>query len=531
MSTDSQASPNLQPETPEAQRPSASKRRRGRWAIWAAVVCMLFGAGYLLSQRTSSSGKGGGSKKGKGAGGAIPVSVQKVKQGDLGEYISALGTVTPVYTVTVTSRVAGQLMEVRYKEGQIVQKGELLAVIDPRPYQAVMVQAQGQLARDQAGLKNALIDLDRYRMVYAQKAIPEQTLATQQATVEQDQGVVKLDEGNLDAAKVNLDYTQITAPITGRVGLRQVDPGNIVQANGTQALLSITQLQPITVIFTMAEDYISDVTSQMRAGHPLRVDALNRDNQTELAQGTLLTVDNQIDVTTGTVRARANFANRNRELFPNEFVNAKLLVKTLRSVNLIPTSAIQRNNQTAFVYVVNANNTVQARNVQVATTDGDIAAVTGVRPDEALVTDGFDKLQDGTKVSIRRTGVAPTESPNAGTGEGPRPDGEMPKGSANTNINTGQQNPQSGNTKTPNPPNPPSSSARRGPANEPVAALYPPANCDVVVDARDSAGRNRGIQAVAGFGPARSGLPHHTSGHVLSGRKSGGDRVRYYGAA
>ncbi|MBV9442928.1 MAG: efflux RND transporter periplasmic adaptor subunit, partial [Acidobacteriaceae bacterium] len=190
---------------------------------------MLFGAGYLLSQRTSSSGTSGGGKKGRGEGGGpIPVSIEKVKQGDLGEYISALGTVTPVYTVTVTSRVAGQLMEIRYKEGQIVQKGELLAVIDPRPYQASVVQAQGQLARDHALLKNALIDLDRYRQVYTQKAIPEQTVATQQATVEQDQGIVTLDQGNLDAAKVNLDYTHITAPITGRVGLRQVDPGNIV---------------------------------------------------------------------------------------------------------------------------------------------------------------------------------------------------------------------------------------------------------------------------------------------------------------
>ena len=427
---------------------------------------MLFGAGYLLSQRSSSSGTSGGGKKGRGEGGGpIPVSIEKVKQGDLGEYISALGTVTPVYTVTVTSRVAGQLMEIRYKEGQIVQKGELLAVIDPRPYQASVVQAQGQLARDQALLKNALIDLDRYRQVYTQKAIPEQTVATQQATVEQDQGIVTLDQGNLDAAKVNLDYTRITAPITGRVGLRQVDPGNIVQANGTQGLLSITQLEPITVIFTMAEDYISDVTKQMRVGHPLRVDALDRDNQTQLAQGTLLTVDNQIDVTTGTVRARASFANRNQALFPNEFVNARLLVKTLRQVNLIPTAAIQRNNEIAFVYVLNQNNTVQARNIKVAATDGSTAAVTGVSPDESLVTDGFDKLQDGTKVIVRRTGVAPTESPNPGAGEASRTtDGEMPQGSANTNLNSAQQNPQTGNTKTPNPPNPPSPSARRGPA-------------------------------------------------------------------
>ena len=464
MSIDSERSAESRPAKPEFQSASAgSKARRGRWAIWAAVACMLFTAGYLLSQRASTSDKGGGGKKGRGFGGAIPVSIEKVKQGDLGEYISALGTVTPVYTVTVTSRVAGQLMEVHYREGQIVHKGDLLAVIDPRPFQAVVTQAQGQLARDQASLKNALIDLDRYRTVYAQKAIPEQTLATQQATVEQDQGIVKLDEGNLDAAKVNLEYTQITAPITGRVGLRQVDPGNIVQANGTQGLLSITQLQPITVIFAMAEDYISDVTAQIRVGHPLRVDALDRDNQTKLAQGTLLTVDNQIDPTTGTVRARATFANRNNELFPNEFVNARLLVKTLRNVNLIPTAAIQRNNEIAFVYVMGPDTAVHTRNIQIATTDAATAAATGVSPGEIVVTDGFDKLQDGTKVTVRRTGVPASESPNAQTGGAAKSDGEMPQGTANSTLNTSQQNPQPGNTKAPNPPNPASPSARGGP--------------------------------------------------------------------
>jgi multidrug efflux system membrane fusion protein len=326
----------------------------------------------------------------------------------MGVYISALGTVTPVYTATITSRVAGQLLEVHYREGQIVHRGDLLAVIDPRPYQAAYTQAQGQLQRDQALLGNARIDLERYRSAYAQHAIPEQTMATQQAAVNQYEGTTKLDEGNAEAAKVNLDYSRITAPIDGRVGLRALDPGNIVQANGTAPLLTITQLQPITVIFTMAEDYIYDVATQMRAGHKLRVDAYDRDNQTHLAQGTLLTLDNQIDTATGTVRVRASFANSDARLFPNEFVNARLLVKTLMAANIIPTAAIQRNNDVSFVYVVDpAKSTVLARNINVATTDGLAAAVTGVAPGEAVVTDGFDKLQDNVKIVARKEKAVP----------------------------------------------------------------------------------------------------------------------------
>lgn len=422
--------------------------------MWAAIICMLLGAGYLLSQRSSAPQTS--AKKGKGAGaGAIPVSVSTVTQGNLGEYVNALGTVTPVYTATVTSRVAGQLMEVHYREGQMVHKGDLLAVIDPRPYQASLTQAEGQLDRDQATLANARLDLIRYQSAYEQHAVPEQQLATQKATIGQAEGTVKLDQGTLDAAKVNVDYTRITAPIDGRVGLRQVDPGNIVQANGTQALLSITQLQPITVIFTMAEDYISEVATQMRAGHKLRVDALDRDDQTDLAQGTLLTLDNQIDTTTGTVRVRATFPNRDLKLFPNEFVNARLLVRTLNSVNLITTAAIQRNNDVAFVYVVNTSTkTVQSRNINIATTDGNTAAVTGVRPGETLVTDGFDKLQDGTKIVVRKPVAAAPGPPNsqaASQNQAATQSQPAPQGAANQQLNTAQQNPQQPQTSQPHP--------------------------------------------------------------------------------
>jgi multidrug efflux system membrane fusion protein len=343
--------------------------------------------------------------------------------------------------------VVGALTEVHYKEGQLVQKGDLLAVIDPRPYAAVVTQAQGQLQRDQALLENARVDLARYQTAVAQHAIPEQQAATQLATVHQDEGTVKLDEGNLEAAKVNVEYTQIRSPIDGRVGLRTVDPGNIVPANGTTGIATITQLQPITVIFTMAEDYISDVVAQLRAGHKLRVDALSRDDQSELAQGTVLTLDNQIDTSTGTVRVRATFPNRDNKLFPNEFVNAKLLVRTLMGVNIIPMAAIQRNNDISFVYIVNANQTVQSRNVNVATSDGNNAAVTGVSPGETVVTDGFDKLQDGSKVVIRK----PVGETPAGTPPQLRQQQNnrqtTTQHNATVHLNTAQQNPQAGSNK------------------------------------------------------------------------------------
>ncbi len=431
-------------QTPPVQQAPQRPRARRHWAVWGAMLCILFGAGYLLSQRSTQPS--GQSKKGKQGGGAIPVAVAQVSQGNIGVYISAIGTVTPVYTVSVTSRVVGQLLQVNYREGQMVHKGDLLAVVDPRPYQAVFTQAEGQLARDQALLKNAYIDLDRYKMIYQQHAIPEQQLATQQATVDQDQGTVKLDQGNLDAAKVNLDYTQDHCSDRWPYRPSASGPGNIVQANGTAPLLTITQIQPITVIFTMAEDYLSEVITQMRAGHKLRVDALDRDSQTDLAQGTVLTIDNQIDTTTGTVKVRATFSNRDFKLFPNEFVNAKLLVRTLDNVNLIPTAAIQRNSDVAFVYVVNpTTKAVQSRNINIATTDGDTAAVTGVSPGETLVTDGFDRLQDGVKVVIRKPTV-PTNETRTPEANQTAAD-QTQQGNAGTQINTNQQNSQQVQTK------------------------------------------------------------------------------------
>jgi membrane fusion protein, multidrug efflux system len=346
----------------------------------------------------------------------IPVQTAAVRQGSLDVYLDNIGTVTPVYTATIVSRVAGEITEVRFKEGQLVKKNDLLAVIDPRPYVAAELQAQGQLQRDLATLQNARIDLVRYQNSYREHAIPQQQLATQQATVQADEGTVKLDQGNFDAAKVNVDYTRIVAPIDGRVGLRNIDPGNVVTANGTSGLCVITQLQPITVIFTISEDALDEVVEQMATGRHLQVLALDRTKQRQLSSGTLLTVDNQVNTSTGTVRARATFANSHNELFPNQFVNTRLLVTTLTNANLVPMAAIQHNGDVAFVYVVQPDSTVKSVNVKVLATEAETSAVTGVTAGAQLVTDGFDKLQNGSRVVQRAPGsAAPAQSPPNGS--------------------------------------------------------------------------------------------------------------------
>jgi multidrug efflux system membrane fusion protein len=375
-------------------------RRRLTFLITGVVLVLLVGGWWAWHSADRPKPKTAGPP-------GIPVGYAPVTVGSIDVYLDALGTVTPVYTVTVVSRVAGEITEVHFKEGQIVKKNDLLAVIDPKPYTAVLVQGEGQLARDQAALKNARIDLVRYQQSFQEHAIPEQQLATQQALVDQDAGTVKLDQGILDAARVNVDYTRIVSPIAGRVGLRNIDPGNVVPANGTSGLWVVTQLQPITVIFTIAEDSIDEVFAQMNSGHPLGVTALDRSKQHTLATGTLLTVDNQVNTATGTVRARATFANDHNELFPNQFVNARLLLKTLNPVNLVPQAAIQRNNDVAFVYVIQPDDTVKLHNVRILATEGGESAVTGVNPGDQLVTDGFDKLQDGAR--IRREKPAPAD--------------------------------------------------------------------------------------------------------------------------
>jgi membrane fusion protein, multidrug efflux system len=404
---DKLATPNQkEPERKPGPAAHPGKKKKNTGLMICSVVAVLLCGWFLFHIFSRPKAK-------PPAPAGIPVSTGVAKLGDINIYLDALGTVTPVYTVTLTSRVAGELTAVLYKEGQLVKKNDLLAVIDPRPYQALLVQAQGQLARDQALLKNARLDLVRYQNAYEQHAIPEQQLATQQALVEQDAGVVQLDQGNLASAQINVDYTRITSPIDGRVGLRSVDPGNIIAADGTTGLATITQLQPITVIFNISEDDLSQVTEQTSAGRTLHVDALDRAQQRKLAEGSLLTLDNQINTTTGTVKARAVFPNTKNELFPNQFVNARLLVKTLTKVVLVPSASVQRNSDAAFVYVIQQDgNTVQSRDVKIVASEGETTAVTGVKPGEKLVTDGFDKLQSGSKIAVREPQAA--AAPDAG---------------------------------------------------------------------------------------------------------------------
>jgi membrane fusion protein, multidrug efflux system len=338
----------------------------------------------------------------------IPVVAATAHKGDIGVYFTGLGADTPIYTVTVRTRVDGELMQVFYKEGQRVERGRPLAEIDPRPFQVQLTQAQGQLRKDEAALANARTDLARYQELIKRNAVAQQILATQEATVMQDEGAVKTDQGNIDAAKLNITYCHITSPITGRVGLRLVDPGNIVHTTDANGLMVITQMEPISVIFTISEDQLPPVLTRLRAGQQLQVDAYDRELATKLAAGRLATIDNQIDPTTGTLKLRAIFANKDDALFPNQFVNARLLVEEKHGVTLAPTAAVQRNAQTTFVYLVKPDQTVTVRTVTVGTTeDGETEIDSGLSPGDVVVTTGVDKLQEGSKVNAQITGAKP----------------------------------------------------------------------------------------------------------------------------
>lgn len=414
-----QAHPVLKPDpsglnrNPVKESPPSKPVRRARAALlWLLVLASLaVGVFYLWPRLESAqSGAAAGSKGAgkKGGGGAVPVIAAKARRGNIGVYITGLGSVTPIYTVTLKSRVDGQLMKLHYMEGDLVREGDLLADIDPRPYQVQLDQAEGQLLRDQANLDNARVDLDRYQKLLAQNAIPEQQLATQKATVAQDEGIVKSDQAQIESAKLNLVYCKITAPISGKVGLRLVDPGNIVHAADTNGLVVITQIDPISVIFTVAEDDLPAVLRKLAAGQHLRADAYDRDNHTKIGAGTLATVDNQIDPTTGSLRLRANFENGNHLLFPNQFVNVRLLVEEKSGVTLVPNAVIQRNTNSTYVYVVQGDQTVTVRQITVGTSEGNDAQITsGVQPGDVLVMTGVDKLIEGSKVTVEMAGDQP----------------------------------------------------------------------------------------------------------------------------
>jgi membrane fusion protein, multidrug efflux system len=395
--------------------PPPDKKHRHRW-IWAAALVLLVAVGIAIARKTTQTSR-------QTSAGPAPAPVQihtaTARKGDINVYVNALGTVTPVYTVSVTSRVTGAIMNVHYREGQTVHINDLLLEIDPRPFQAALTQTEGQLAHDQASLQEAQIDLDRYQSAYQRNAIAKQQLDDQEQVVHQFQGTVENDQGQVENAKLNLAYCRITSPIDGRVGLRLVDPGNIVQANGTTPLLVITQLQPITVIFSVSEDYLPEIQDAFRNRKRMEVIAFDRAQQKKLATGYLLTLDNEIDPTTGTLKLRAQFSNQDDALFPNQFVNASLLVDTQRGVTLLPSAAIQRNTQGAYVYLVKPDQTVAMRFIRVGTTENDKAAVTGVNPGDVVAADNFDKLQDGTKVEVSTASQGSTPAQNNNQGGGP----------------------------------------------------------------------------------------------------------------
>jgi len=333
---------------------------------------------------------------------STPVIAAEAHRGDIPVYFTGLGAVTPIYTVTIKTRVDGEIMSVGYTEGQKVQKGQPLVDIDPRPYQAQLMQAQGQLIKDQAALDNSRIDLKRYQDLIAKNAVAEQIYATQKATVVQNEGAVKTDLGNIASAKLNIAYCHITASITGRVGLRLVDPGNLVYAAAATPLVVITEIAPISVIFTLPEQQIPAVLKRVRAGERLTVDALDRDSKVVIAHGQLTTLDNQIDQTTGTLRFRATFPNKAESLFANQFVNARLLVETRQNVTLVPNAAIQRNGTATFVFALQPDKTVRVRNVAVGATDAEESEIkSGIAANDVVIVQGVDKLQDGTPVQAQ----------------------------------------------------------------------------------------------------------------------------------
>jgi multidrug efflux system membrane fusion protein len=379
-------------------------RRWWPWLLALAVVAVAVSLG-LMRARPAGSARPAGPR-------AVPVVAATARSGDLGVYLTGLGTVTPLKTVTVRSRVDGELVSVAYREGQSVRAGDLLAQIDPRPFQVQLLQAEGQLAKDEAALKNAKVDLERYRALIEQDSVPRQQLDTQVATVDQAEAALESDRAQVGSAKLNLTYSRIVAPISGIVGLRLVDPGNIVHASDANGLLVITQQQPIAVVFTIAADHLQPVVQQTKTGRQLVVEAWDRDLRRKLATGSLLAIDNQIDPTTGTVRIKAQFPNDDFSLYPNQFVNARLLVDTLHQAVLVPTAALQRSPQSTYVYVVKPDATVEMRNVEVELTEGEDSAIRkGVSSGDVVVVDGVDKLQPGTPVALAKEGGSRKPTP------------------------------------------------------------------------------------------------------------------------
>ena len=391
---------------------SRPRRRSWLWRLfWVLLALAVIGTAAWYYHRPSEQPKNAGRGQ---FGGPVPVALATVQKGEMPVTLTGLGTVTPLATVTVKTQINGYLTEVAFQEGQMVKKGDFLAQIDPRPYQVALEQAEGQLAKDQALLRNAQLDLQRYNTLVAQNSIARQTRDTQVSLVAQDQAAIKTDQAQVDAQKLNLVYAHIISPVTGRVGLRQVDAGNYVQTSDPNGIVVVTQLQPISVIFTLPEDNLPAVMKQVRAGGTLQVAAYDRTGATELGKGRLETVDNQIDTTTGTVKLRAIFDNEQETLFPNQFVNIQLLVDTLHDTDIVPVSAIQHGAPGAFVYVVKPDQTAAVQKVKLGPGDGQhIAVIDGLQPGDKVVVDGSDRLREGAKVSLATTGNSGDAGPGA----------------------------------------------------------------------------------------------------------------------
>jgi membrane fusion protein, multidrug efflux system len=398
-----------------------------RFAWWLVALAVLAAVGYYAYQRYAAtpaapappvSGRPGGG----GPAGPIPVVAAPARNADIDAYLTGLGTAAPLRTVAVKSRVTGQLLRVAFEEGQLVKEGQLLAEIDARAFQVQLAQAEGQMLRDQALLENARLDLERYRALFEQDSIAKQQVDTQAALVRQYEGAVKMDQSAIDNARLQLAYARITAPISGRAGLRQVDPGNMVTGNEANGLVVITQLQPITVVFSIPQDNVSAVMKRVQSGDKLPVEAWDRELKTKLASGALASVDNVVDPATGTVKLRAQFANEDSALFPNQFVNVRMKLDTLRDAIVIPSSAVQRGAQGFFVYVVKPDQTVMVRAVQPGTVDGQRIAITaGLAPGEVVVIDGMDRLREGARVEVtQRPEFKPPVDGQGRSGKGTR---------------------------------------------------------------------------------------------------------------
>ena len=386
-----------------------STRKQRIWRVGLIVVAVILIVAAVLIWRHHEATAAAAAAARRAAAAGITVTTATAKTGDISVYLDAIGTVTPVYTNSITSQVNGLVVAVGFKEGQLVRKGDPLIEIDSRPYRATLLQAQGTLERDQNVLAQAQMDLTRYRAALARNAIAQQMVDDQEKLVLQDQGTVKNDQGTVQFDQLQVEYCHITAPISGQIGLRLVDPGNVVQATGATTLAVITQMQPITVIFTLPEDSLGPVVGRLRENAKLSVDVFDRTAQTKIASGQLLALDNQIDTTTGTVKVRSIFDNKNSALFPNQFVNTRLLVNTLQGVTLVPASTVQQNGRSSFVYVIQ-NDVAHLRAVKPGVTDGGMTQVDSVKSGEIVADSSFDKLQDNAKVAVSGT---PTTATNA----------------------------------------------------------------------------------------------------------------------